>query len=230
MNTHARVAVPASTNMEMDSGLRLYFSTIYAHMTSGLAFTGAVAMLLAATGLTSALASSGLMWVFVFAPLLVALTLGFMSHQLSTSTSMMAFYVFAALMGISLSTIFLVYAGTDIARVFFITAGMFAAMSIWGYTTNRDLTKMGSFLIMGLIGIILASLVNLFIGGTMLQMIVSAVGVIVFTGLTAYDTQRLKSNYFEGADYKDAMFGALSLYLNFINLFINLLHIFGNKE
>jgi len=230
MNTHARIAAPASSNVELDAGLRLYFSTIYAHMTGGLAFTGAVAMLFAAAGLTSALISSGLMWVFVFAPLVVALTLGFMSHRLSTGASVMAFYGFAALMGISLSTIFLMYTGADIARVFFITAGMFAAMSIWGYTTNRDLTKMGSFLIMGLIGIILASLVNLFIGSTMLQMIVSIIGVVVFAGLTAYDTQRLKSDYFEGADYRDAMFGALSLYLNFVNLFVNLLQLFGNRE
>jgi FtsH-binding integral membrane protein len=230
MNTHARVAAPASSNVEMDAGLRRYFSTIYAHMTGGLAFTGVIAMVFAATGLTTTLVSSGLMWAFVFAPLVVALALGFMAHKMSVTGSVMAFYGFAMLMGISLSTIFLVYTGADIARVFFITAGMFASMSIWGYTTNRDLTSMGSFLIMGLIGIILASIVNLFLGSTLVQFVVSVLGVIIFSGLTAYDTQRLKGDYFAGADYKDAMFGALSLYLNFINLFISLLNLLGNRE
>lgn len=229
LNTVTNTASVSQTNVEFDAGLRRYFSTIYAHMTAGLTATGVTAVSFAALGLTTALINSGIMWLFVFAPLIVVLALAFAGHKLSTGATVVAFYGFSALMGISLSTIFLAYAGVDIARVFFITAGTFATMSIWGYSTNRDLTKMGSFLIMGLIGIILASIVNIFIGSTAIQFAVSLLGVLIFTGLTAFDTQRLKSDYYEGADYKHAMFGALTLYLNFINLFISLLQLLGNR-
>ncbi len=213
-----------------EAGLRRYFSTIYGHMTAGLAATGAVAALFAATGATDVLVSSGAMWLFVFAPLAVAIALSFVADRLSLAATVLAFYGFAAVMGVSLSTTFLTYVGVDIARVFFITAGSFAAMSIWGYTTNRDLTNMGSFLIMGLIGVVLAALINVFVGSTALQFAVSVLGVLIFIGLTAYDTQRLKQDYFSGADYKHAMFGALSLYLNFINLFVSLLQLLGNRN
>ena len=230
MLTNTQSTTVSQSSVEFDVGLRRYFSTIYAHMTAGLAATGAVAALFAALGATAALVSSGAMWLFIFAPLVMALVLSFVADRLSLTATVVSFYIFAAAMGVSLSTIFIVYAGIDIARVFFITAGTFSAMSIWGYTTNRDLTNMGSFLIMGLIGIIIASLVNIFIGSTALQFAVSVLGVLIFTGLTAYDTQRLKNDYYDGADYKHAMFGALTLYLNFINLFVSFLQLFGNRE
>jgi FtsH-binding integral membrane protein len=232
MKTRSHVVSSAASkaDVEIDAGLRRYFSTIYAHMCFGLATTGFVAALFAFLVLTNFLINSGLMWLFVFAPLVVALILSFSVHKLNTKSTVFAFYGFAILMGISLSSIFLAYTGIDIARVFFITSGTFAAMSIWGYSTNRDLTKLGSFLIMGLIGILLASIVNIFIGSTAMQFAVSVLGVLIFTGLTAYDTQRLKLDYYEGADYKHAMFGALTLYLNFINLFVSLLQLLSNRN
>src|SRR6202042_2524120 len=155
-------------------------------------------------------------------------------QRMQASTAQALFWLYAGLMGLSLSTIFLVYTGTSIARVFFITAGTFAAMSLYGYTTRRDLSQFGSFLFMGLIGIIIASLVNLFIGSTALQFAISVIGVVVFVGLTAYDTQRIKEMYLESDTDeiagKKAVLGALAFYLDFINLFMLLLQLFGQRR
>jgi uncharacterized protein len=238
----------------IDQGLRSYMLSVYNYMALGLAFTGIAALgvyMLAVTNdpaqsagqirdgimLTSfgyALFVSPLKWVVILAPLAMVFFLSARMASMSVQGAQMAFWVFAALMGVSLSSIFLVYTHDSIARVFFVTAAAFGALSLYGYTTKRDLSAMGTFLIMGLFGIVIASLVNIFVGSSMIQFVVSVVGVIVFAGLTAYDTQRIKEMY----DYADdstiagrkAIMGALSLYLNFINMFTMLLSLFGNRE
>lgn len=170
----------------------------------------------------------------MLAPLGFVLALSFGINKMSASTAQMVFWAFAAVMGVSLSTIFLTYTGSSIARVFFISAGAFAGLSLFGYTTKKDLTAMGSFLMMGLIGIILAMIVNIFLASSALQFTISVIGVLIFAGLTAYDTQRIKSSYYEGdgseTAAKKSLMGALSLYLNFINMFLMLLSLFGNRE
>ena len=173
----------------------------------------------------------------IFAPLVFTMVLSFGVNRLSRSATQALFWAFAAAMGASIANIFLIYSGASIARVFFVSAATFGGMSLYGYTTKSDLTKMGSFLFMGLIGIIIASLVNMFIGSTALQFAISIIGVLVFVGLTAYDTQRIKNDYVqyayaEGTDLaaKRSVFDALSLYLNFINLFMLLLQLFGNRN
>jgi FtsH-binding integral membrane protein len=174
------------------------------------------------------------MWVIAFAPLGIVLWMSFGLTKMSASKAQTLFWVFAGLMGASLSSIFMVYVGASIARVFFITAATFATMSIYGYTTKTDLTKLGSFLMMGLIGIIIASIVNIFLKSTQLEFIVSLLGVIIFVGLTAYDTQKIKDMYFDGGDSetmaKKSIMGALTLYLDFINLFVMLLRFFGQRR
>jgi hypothetical protein len=229
---------------QIDEGLRSYMLRVYNYMTTGLALTGVVAYLFASTpallGLLYAPVEGGgyaatpLAWIAMLAPLAFILVLSFGIQRLSASTAQLLFWLFAAVMGMSLANIFLVFTGESIARVFFITAATFAGMSLYGYTTKRDLSKLGSFLFMGLIGIVIASVVNIFIGSTMMQFVISVVGVLVFVGLTAYDTQRIKEMYNEldGSEIagKKAIMGALSLYLNFINLFMMLLHLFGNRE
>jgi FtsH-binding integral membrane protein len=239
----------------VDAGLRAYMLRIYNYMVIGLAITGfaALGVYMAAvtdtaagaagrvgsTYLTSfgyAMFVSPLKWLFILAPLAMVFVISFGIQRLKPATAQMLFWAFAALMGISLSSIFLVYTHTSIVRVFFITAASFGALSLYGYTTKRDLTGMGSFLIMGLFGVILASLVNVFLGSSMLQFIVSVVGVLVFAGLTAWDTQRLKNEYIYGyagggdMAERSAIMGALSLYLNFINLFTLLLQLLGQRE
>ncbi|ABD85775.1 Bax inhibitor-1/YccA family protein [Rhodopseudomonas palustris] len=248
----------------VDAGLRAYMLRIYNYMTIGLAITGAAALGVYKFAVTSDMAeavrsasgaairvaegqfltsfgymmfASPLKWVFILAPLVMVFAISFGINRLKPATAQMLFWAFAALMGISLSSIFLVYTHTSIVRVFFITAASFGALSLYGYTTKRDLTGMGSFLMMGLFGVILASLVNLFVASTMLQFIVSVVGVLVFAGLTAWDTQRLKNDYIygyasQGGDVADraAITGALSLYLNFINLFTLLLQLLGQRD
>ena len=180
---------------------------------------------------------SPLKWVFILAPLAMVFAISFGINRLKPATAQMLFWAFSALMGVSMSSIFLVYTHTSIVRVFFITAASFGALSLYGYTTRRDLTGMGSFLFMGLIGVIIASLVNLFVASSMLQFIVSIVGVLVFAGLTAWDTQRLKNDYIygyasQGGEMADraAIVGALSLYLNFVNLFTLLLQLLGQRD
>jgi FtsH-binding integral membrane protein len=239
----------------IDEGLRAYMLRIYNYMVLGLAITGFAALgtyLASVTGDPSAAAArlpngimlssigyalfvSPLKWAVILAPLGLVFFLGMRIQNMSTSAAHTTFWVFAALIGLSLGSIFLVYTHTSIVRVFFITAASFGALSLWGYTTQRDISAWGSFLIMGLVGIIIASLVNLFIASSALQFVVSVVGVLVFAGLTAWDTQRLKSEYvygaMEGATLeKSAIMGALSLYLNFINLFTMLLQLFGQRQ
>jgi FtsH-binding integral membrane protein len=174
------------------------------------------------------------MWVVMLAPLAAVFFLSFKINSIKFSTAQAIFWGYAGLMGLSLASIFLVFTGESIARVFFITAGTFGGMSLYGYTTKRDLSQFGSFLFMGLIGIVLASLVNIFLGSTMLQFVISVIGVLVFTGLTAYDTQRIKELYSAVDDSeifgKKALMGALTLYLDFINLFIMLMQILGNRR
>jgi FtsH-binding integral membrane protein len=239
----------------VDAGLRAYMLRIYNFMTIGLAITGLAALgvymgavadgpagavgRVGNTYLTSfgvAMFASPLKWLFILAPLAMVFVISFGIQRLRPATAQMLFWAFAALMGVSLSSIFLVYTHTSIVRVFFITAASFGALSVYGYTTRRDLTGMGSFLIMGLFGLIIASLVNLFLASSMLQFIVSVVGVLVFAGLTAWDTQRLKNEYIYGyagegdVAERSAILGALSLYLNFINLFTLLMQLLGQRE
>jgi hypothetical protein len=219
---------------EIDAGLRAYMQRVYGYMAGGLALTGIVAYAAAVTGFYQSIAGTPLIWIVMLAPLGFVFALGFGIQRMSAGTATLLFWIYAAVMGLSLGGIFLVYTGTSIARVFFITAATFGAMSLYGYTTGTDLSRFGSFLLMGLIGIVIASLVNIFIGSSALQFAISIVGVIVFVGLTAYDTQRIKGMYLESdageiAD-KKAVLGALALYLDFINLFMMLLQLFGQRR
>jgi FtsH-binding integral membrane protein len=220
---------------QIDVGLRQYMLRVYNYMTGGVALTGVIAYLVAnSPTMLNAIYGTPLQWVVMLAPLGFVMVLSFGVNRLSPMMAQVLFWAFAAVMGVSLSYIFLAYTHGSIARVFFISAGMFAAMSLYGYTTKRDLTGWGSFLIMGLIGIIIASIVNLFLVSTALSWAVSIIGVLVFTGLTAYDTQRIKHQY-DAMDSaaiatKKAVMGALSLYLDFINLFLMLLRLMGNRN
>ena len=222
----------AATQAQFDAGLRQYMLQVYNYMASGLALTGIVAYAAAASGFYRSIAGTPLLWVVMLAPLGIVLFFSFRIQSMSLTTARATFWAYAALMGLSLAGIFLVYSGASIARTFFVTAGTFAAMSIWGYTTRTDLTRFGSFLFMGLIGIVLASLVNAFLGSQGLNFAISVIGVLLFTGLTAFDTQRIKEAYVEQATYGDvqaktALFGALQLYMDFLNLFLFLLRFMG---
>jgi uncharacterized protein len=219
---------------DVDLGLRQYMLRVYNFMAGGLLVTGLVAYAAVTTGFYQQLAGTPLMWVVLLAPLGAVLLLGFRIERMSTGAAQATFWSYAALMGLSLAGIFLVYTGTSVARVFFISAATFAAMSLYGYTTQRDLLQLGSFLFMGLIGVVLASLVNIFVGSSALQFVISVIGVLVFTGLTAWDTQRIKEVYVT-SDPRDvlakkALMGALALYLDFINLFVMLLQITGQRK
>ena len=217
-----------------DSGLRAYLRQVYNYMAGGLALTGVVAYAGASSGLYASLVGTPLFWVVLFAPLALVMFLSFRIERISLAVAQLSFWAYAGLVGLSLAGIFLVYTGESIARVFFITAGTFAAMSVFGYTTRRDLSRLGSFLFMGLIGIVLAGLVNLFLKSSTLQLTVSAIGVLVFVGLTAYDTQRIKAMYAAGEEHsvagKKAVLGALSLYLDFLNLFVMLMQLIGGRR
>jgi len=220
---------------QIDVGLRQYMLRVYNYMTGGVALTGVIAYLVAnSPTMLNAIYGTPLQWVVMLAPLGFVMVLSFGVNRLSPMMAQVLFWAFAAVMGVSLSYIFLAYTHGSIARVFFISAGMFAAMSLYGYTTKRDLTGWGSFLIMGLIGIIIASIVNLFLASNALSWAISIIGVLVFTGLTAYDTQRIKQQYSALDDAaiatKKAVMGALSLYLDFINLFLMLLRLLGNRN
>ncbi len=218
----------------IDAGLRQYMLSIYNYMAGGLALTGVVAYAAAASGFYQAIAGTILFWVVLLAPLGLVMLLSFRIQNMSLGSAQLTFWAYAALMGLSLAGIFLIYTGASIARVFFITAGTFAAMSIYGYTTRTDLSRFGSFLFMGLIGIIIAGLVNMFIASSALQFAISVVGVLIFTGLTAWDTQSIKEMYFEGDGTavagKKAILGALRLYLDFINLFMMLMQLLGARR
>jgi FtsH-binding integral membrane protein len=221
----------------IDVGLRNYMLRVYNYMASGLVLTGIVAYAAAAGGADSFIAHiyrSPVMWLVILAPLGLVMLLSFGIQRMQASTAQMVFWLYSGLMGLSLATIFLIYTGSSIARVFFITAGTFAGMSLYGYTTQRDLSQFGSFLFMGLIGIIIASLVNMFLASSAVQFAISVIGVIVFVGLTAYDTQQIKEMYYEGDGAeiagKKAIMGALRLYLDFINLFMMLMQLLGTRR
>ena len=219
---------------DIDVGLRQYMLRVYNYMGAGLALTGVVAYIAAASGFYQAIYRTPLFWLLVIAPLGLVLLLGFRIQSMSLGSAQASFWAYAGLMGVSLGGIFLVYTGVSIATTFFITAAMFLGMSLYGYTTGRDLTQFGSFLFMGLIGIVVAGLVNIFLASPGLQFAISVVGVIVFTGLTAWDTQRIKEMYFAGDDDviagKKAIMGALALYLDFLNLFMMLLQFMGQRR
>ncbi len=224
-----------ASTQAFDEGLRRHMVQVYNYMMLGLVLTGVVAYVVGSTpALYQPIFGTPLKWLVMLAPLGFVMFLSFKIQSVSGSTAQTLFWAFCAVMGLSLASVFLVFTGASIARVFFITAGMFGAASLYGYTTKADLTKFGSFLFMGLIGIIIASLVNLFIGSSAIQFAVSVIGVIVFTGLAAYDTQTIKESYAENAgqeaNQKLAVMGALSLYLSFVNLFQMLLQLFGQRE
>ena len=217
----------------IDAGLRAYMLRVYNYMAAGVGLTGIVAMLTyQLTG--PALLQSPLMWVFMLAPLALVFYISSRINTLSAEAARRLFFIYAASVGLSLSTIFHVYTSSSITRVFFISAATFGALSIWGYTTKRDLSGFGTFLFMGVIGIVIASLVNLFLRSSGLDWFISIIGVGVFAGLTAYDTQRIKGMYDRGDDAtsagRKAVMGALSLYLNFINLFMMMLRLMGGRR
>ena len=241
-------ATSVKKNVVWDAGLRSYMLKVYNYMATGVLLTGIISLLSfkmsvvtdsagMITGLTSfgnAIFNSGLKWLIMLAPLGIVFYMSFGINKMSSAKAQTVFWIFASLMGLSLSWILLVYTGVSVARVFFITSATFGAMSIYGYTTKRDLTKLGSFLMMGLIGIIIASLVNIFLKSAMMYFIVSILGVLIFVGLTAYDTQKIKNMYLVSDSGemigKKAVMGALTLYLDFINLFIMLLRLFGQRR
>ena len=230
----------------IDAGLRAYMIRVYNYMAAGVALTGLVAWFTFSAAVTNAGGSlqltsfghaifqSPLMWVFVLAPLGLVMLLSFGINRLSAGTALALFFVYSGLLGLSLASIFLVYTQQSITQVFFISAATFGAMSLYGYTTQRDLTGVGSFMFMGLIGIVIASLVNIFLQSSGLGWAISVIGVLVFVGLTAYDTQRIKEMYNVNDDGtvagRKAVMGALSLYLDFINLFLMMLRVFGDRR
>jgi FtsH-binding integral membrane protein len=241
---NTRVRSAAAQDVAIDAGLRAYMLRVYNYMLLGLALTGGTAWLTALPtpfrdlffqqvgGGGFTLAPLG--WVALFAPLAMVFFLGFRIQHMSLGAAQATFWVYAGLMGISLTPILLLYTGASVAEVFFITAATFGAMSLYGYTTGRDLSSFGSFLFMGLIGLIIASLVNMFLQSSMMQWVLSVIGVLIFTGLTAYDTQRIKESYYVGDDGtltgKKAVMGALSLYLDFVNLFLMLIRLLGDRR
>jgi FtsH-binding integral membrane protein len=238
----------ARDRVAVDAGLRAYMLRVYNYMTLGLGITGAIALgtfMVAvnvdpATGARSLteigqlLYASPLKWVVIFAPLALVFFLSFRIDRMSVGAAQAVFWTYAALVGLSLSVIFLVFTGQSIVRVLFITSAAFGALSLYGYTTKTDLSPLRTFLFMGLIGILIAFVVNIWLESSMLQWIASVIGVIVFAGLTAYDTQQIKEMYYAGDDSdtagRKAVMGALRLYLDFVNMFMMLLHLFGNRE
>ncbi len=214
--------------------LRRYLIRVYNYMAAGLALTGVTAMLGLTSGFYASIVGTPWMWAVYFAPLALVLFLSFRIQRMSLVAAQVAFWAYAALVGLSLSGIFVIYTGESIARVFFVTGAMFAAMSIYGYTTSTDLSRFRSFLYMGLFGFFIAMVVNMFLRSSALQMTVSVMGVIVFTGLAAYDTQRIRAMYVSGEDgtitAKKSIIGALMLYLDFLNLFLSLLQLLGGRR
>lgn len=233
-NSGIRTA-PRMAGVAFDSALRAHMVRVYNHMTAGLVATGIIAYLVASSpAMVQAIFGSPLRIVVMLAPLAFVLVMSFGIQRLSLAALTATFYGFSVAMGLSMASIFLVYTHGSIAQVFFISASMFLAMSLYGYTTKADLTKWGSFLMMGLFGIVIASLVNIFVHSPGVSFAVSVIGVLIFTGLTAYDTQKIKENFSEswGAESngKLALMGALNLYLDFINLFMMLLRLMGNRR
>ncbi|MGK2873557.1 MAG: Bax inhibitor-1/YccA family protein [Alphaproteobacteria bacterium] len=230
----ASARTQSGAGVQIDAGLRDYMLRVYNYMASGLALTGIIAYLGYRTDLYPQIAGSPLIWVVMLAPLGVVFYLSARINSMSFSSAQTWFWIYAGLVGLSLSGIFYIYSGVSITRVFFITAGMFGAVSLYGYTTKRDLTGFGSFLFMGLIGVIIASVVNIFLASSALHFAISVIGVLVFTGLTAYDTQSIKQIYYEGDGHevagKKSIMGALRLYLDFLNLFLMMLRLMGGNR
>src|SRR5580704_4312027 len=224
----------ADTQVDVDVGLRNYMLRIYNYMASALALTGIVAYVFAESGMYLSIARTPLIYVVMLAPLGLVMLLSYGINRLSAAAAQGIFWAYAGLMGISLASVFLVFTGASVARVFFITGGTFAAMSLYGYTTKRDLSQLGAFMFMGLIGIVIASVVNIFLASSALQFAISVIGVVVFVGLTAYDTQSIKEMYYEGDGHeiagKKAVMGALRLYLDFVNLFMMLIQLVGVRR
>jgi len=219
----------------IDAGLRSYMLSVYNYMASGVLLTGIVAYLFARSGMAAAVFAGGpLRWVIILAPLAFVMVLSFGINRLSTFAAQALFWAFATVMGLSMSTIFLIYGGVDIAQAFFATAAAFAGLSLYGYTTKRDLSAFGTFLIMGVVGLIVASVINIFLQSSGMALVISFLGVLIFAGLTAYDTQKIKSMYFYVAGTemvgKSVIMGALSLYLDFVNMFTFLLQLMGNRD
>ena len=234
---YGRVGTVGQTYQQttLDEGLRQHMLRVYNFMMLGLVVTGLVAYFVSTDHqLMMTLFATPLKWVVMLAPFAFIIVLSVGIQRLSASTAQLIFWAYCATVGLSMAAIFVVFKGPSIAQVFFITAGTFAATSLWGYTTKRDLSGMGSFLFMGLIGIVIAGFVNVFVGSSALQFAISVIGVLVFTGLTAYDTQTIKEMYAESAgteaNHKLAIMGALSLYLDFVNMFMMLLQLFGDRE
>ena len=227
----ASVGVPRAAR---DAGLRSYMLSVYNYMTSGILLTGIVALGFAASGYAAQVMATPLAWLIMLSPLAIVFAMSFGANRMQTSTLQILFWAFATLMGLSMSTIFLVFTGVSIAQTFFAVAAAFAGLSLWGYTTKKDLSGWGTFLIMGVVGLLVAMLINLFLQSSAMHMAISAIGVLLFAGLTAYDTQRIKSLYdhFAGTDAlgKVVIMGALSLYLDFINMFQFLLSFMGSRE
>jgi hypothetical protein len=234
----AAVGVPRAAR---DAGLRSYMLSVYNYMASGVLLTGIIALGFANSSLINLIVNpatgqaTALFWIVLFAPLALVFGLSFGINRISAGTAQALFWVFAALIGVQFSSLFLVYTGTSIAQTFFAVAAAFAGLSLWGYTTKKDLSGMGSFLIMGVVGIFVALLINMFLRSPGLDLAISAIGVLVFAGLVAYDTQKIKSIYFAVAGHgealaKSAVIGALNLYIDFINMFLFLLRFMGDRR
>jgi FtsH-binding integral membrane protein len=208
--------------------------SIYNYMASGVLLTGIVALGFASSGMAEQVLATPLRWLIMLAPLAFVMVISFGINRLSLFAAQALFWAFAVAMGLSMSAIFLVYTGTSIATTFFATAAAFASLSLWGYTTKKDLSGFGTFLIMGVVGLIIASLINIFLQSSVMNLVISAVGVLLFAGLTAYDTQKIKSMYYyvAGTDFagKSVVMGALTLYLDFINMFTFLLQFLGDRR
>jgi FtsH-binding integral membrane protein len=225
------VGVPRAAR---DAGLRSYMLSVYNYMASGVLLTGIVALLFASSGMAAQVLATPLRWLIIFAPLAFVLVMSFGMNRLSTGTLQALFWAFATAMGLSMSSIFLVYTGVSIAQTFFAVAAAFMGLSLWGYTTKKDLSGFGTFLIMGVVGLLVAMLINLFLQSPAMHLAISAIGVLLFAGLTAYDTQKIKSmyDYVRGTDMmgKVVIMGALNLYLDFINMFTFLLQFMGDRR
>ena len=238
VNTAATVGVPRAAR---DAGLRSYMLSVYNYMASGVLLTGIVALGFANSSLINLIVNPAtgqatpLFWIALFAPLAIVFALSFGINRISAGTAQALFWAYAALVGVQFSSLFLVYTGTSIAQAFFATAAAFLGLSLYGYTTKRDLSAMGTFFLMGVVGLFIAILINLFLRSPGLDLAISAIGVLLFAGLTAYDTQKIKSIYFAVAGHgeavaKTAVIGALNLYLDFINMFLFLLRFMGDRR
>ncbi len=233
-----RAAGAGTRSALIDEGLKAHMNKVYATMSVGMLLTGGVAWAVGTNdAMMAAIYGTALKWVVIFAPLALVFAFGAIINRISAAAAQLFFYVYASLMGLSLASIFAIYTGTSIAQTFLVTAIAFAGLSLYGYTTKRDLSGFGTFLMMGLIGIVVASIVNIFLGSSALQFAISVIGLLVFAGLTAFDTQSIKNEYIQHAQMgdsewlgKSAIMGALRLYLDFINMFMILLQFLGNRE